>query len=592
MYRRIAKLWTVLLAAALCSSAALAATFTATLDRDSMDLHDTAELSLAFEGGQPGNVPTPVVPGLVFTPAGTTQSASVNFGGSGSSVSSTITVNFAVTAQQAGDFTIPAMVATVNGQQLSTQPIHLTVTKPEAPSAAATNSGAEPAFMRLSVPSKRLYVGEPMVAQLQLYIRDDVINSGNFDMPGIPADGFTTGKIAQLPQRHQVQAGNHVYTVVTLALPVTPQKTGSLTLGPFNGSIVVVLTPPGADAFSARFFNQGEQRQVPLVTDPVTIESLPLPDQGKPADFSGAVGNFTMTAMAGPTNVVVGDPVTVRVQIAGTGSFDSVTLPPQTAWHDFKLYPATTKTETTDQFGFQGTKTFEQIISPLSAEVKELPGVSFSYFNPDQGKYVTLTQPAVPLLVSPAGAIPIPALAAKTTTPENQSPADIMPIKEGLGTLAGATTPWYTRPGFMAVQSLPVAAFLVALVWRRRTDNLANNPRLRRQRAVAQIVAMGLNDLRKLAAQNKPDEFFALLFRLLQEQLGERLDCPATAITESAPDARLTRMGAAPGTMSELREFFQLCDQARYAPVRGTSELNSLQGRFQKLMGELQELKA
>src|SRR5579859_7896645 len=186
MYRRIATLWIVLVAVALCGSAALAASFTATLDRDSMELGDTANLSLTFEGGHADNVPTPDVPGLSFAQTGTSQNMTINNG----SMTSSVTVNFTVTAQKAGDFTIPAMVATVNGQQLSTQPVHLTVSKAEAPSATAINSGSEPAFMRLSLPSKRLYVGEPMVAQIQLYLRDDVMNSGNFDMPGVPADGF------------------------------------------------------------------------------------------------------------------------------------------------------------------------------------------------------------------------------------------------------------------------------------------------------------------------------------------------------------------------------------------------------------------
>ena len=90
-----------------------------------------------------------------------------------------------------------------------------------------------------------------------------------------------------------------------------------------------------------------------------------------------------------------------------------------------------------------------------------------------------------------------------------------------------AGPPLVARPAFLVTQSVPVLAFLAAFIWRKRADNLANNPRLRRQRAVAQLVASGLNDLKKFAAANQPDEFFALLFRLLQEQLGERLDCPA-----------------------------------------------------------------
>ena len=86
---------------------------------------------------------------------------------------------------------------------------------------------------------------------------------------------------------------------------------------------------------------------------------------------------------------------------------------------------------------------------------------------------------------------------------------------------------------------MPVLAFLAAFVWRKRADSLANNPRLRRQRAVAALIASGLDDLKKYAAENQPDEFFATLFRLLQEQFGERLDCPASAITENVVEERL-----------------------------------------------------
>src|SRR5208282_6901918 len=118
--------------------------------------------------------------------------------------------------------------------------------------------------------------------------------------------------------------------------------------------------------------------------------------------------------------------------------------------------------------------------------------------------------------------------AAKSAGAEHPpSPQDILPIKEELSALTPAAPPLVIRPAFLALQSLPVLAWLAAFVWRKRTDNLANNPRLRRQRRVARLVREGLNDLHRLAAENNSDEFFATLFRLLQEQLGDRLDCPA-----------------------------------------------------------------
>jgi hypothetical protein len=573
-------------------SVACAASFTASLDRDAMTLGESATLSLTFEGGQSKNVPTPTVPGLQIVNTGNSQNFSIING----AMSSTVTVTFSVTARQAGVFTIPALTADVNGQQLSTKPLKLTVTAANAPSATAVNSGSEVAFMKFVFSKNKIYVGEPAVARLELYLRDDVQNFGNFQLTSTPADGFSPGKITDLQnQRRRVQVGNRVYTVIPYAVPLTAMKTGPLVLGAFTGNVVVVLPSQneGGDPFFRQFFNQGEQKQVPLATDPVNVESLPLPEQNKPANFTGAVGDFTFTATAGPTNVTVGDPITVRVQISGSGSLDTLTLPPQDAWHDFKTYPPTSKLETSDQFGFQGAKTFEQIISPQNSDVHELPAFSFSFFNPNDGQYHTLTQPAMPLVVKAAGASPMPTLAAtQNPTPENQTPQDILPIKENLGTLATTSSPLVAQPAFLAAQAVPVLAFLAAFIWRKRTDNLANNPRLRRQRAVAQLVRDGLNDLKKFAAENQPDEFFALLFRLLQEQLGERLDCPASAITENVVEENSILRHAPETTRTDLRELFQLCNQARYAPVRGTSELNSVAAKLEQTLGELHEVKA
>jgi hypothetical protein len=432
------------------------------------------------------------------------------------------------------------------------------------------------------------------VAQLELYLREDVSGLNGFQMTSSDTEGFSSGKLVELQnQRRRVQVGNRHYTQIPLAVPLTAVKAGALTLGPFTANVVVVLPMQNrsGDPF-AHFFNQGEQKQIPLATETLNIECLPLPAQGRPANFSGAIGQFNLAGSAGPTEVTVGDPITVRVQISGRGALDSLTLPAQDAWNNFKTYPPTAKLETTDQFGFQGTKTFEQIISPLNNDVHELPALTFSYFNPDDGKYHTLTQPAVALTVKAAGATPLPQIAANKTANEEKPAQDILPIKEKPGTLTTHKIPLIAQPAFLVAQAVPVLAFLAAFVWRKRTDNLANNPRLRRQRAVAALIASGRHDLKKYAAANQPDEFFATMFRLLQEQLGERLDCPASAITEDVVDVHALLRNAPAALRTALHEQFQLCNQARYAPVRGTSELNSVAAQFEKLIGELQNLKS
>ena len=570
------------------TATARAASFTASLDRDTIAPGEQATLSLTFEGGQSKNVPTPHVPGLQIVQIGTSKSVNIVNG----AISSAVTVTFSVSAWQAGEFTIPALTADVNGQQLATAPLKLTVTTASAPSAAAVNSGDEAAFMKFVFPKTKIYAGEPAVGQLELYLRDDVQNFGNFQLTGAVTDGFSAGKMTELQtQRRRVQIGNRVYNVIPLAVPLTAIRTGQLVLGPFTASAVVVL-PSRDQGNPFSFFNQGEQKQVTLATGQISVESLPLPDQNKPANFTGAIGSFTMTATAGPTNVTVGDPITVHVQISGRGALDAVTLPLQGAWHDFKTYPPTARLETSDPPGFQGTKTFEQIVSPQNTGIHELPPLSFAFFNPDDGQYHTLTEPGVPLSIKAAGATPLPVLAAnKNLAPENQTPQDILPIKDGLGTVETTAAPLVAQPEFIALQTVPAIALLAAFIWRKRTDSLANNPRLRRQRAVAQLIAGGMDDLKKYATENRPEEFFATLFRLLQEQLGERLDCPAAAITENVIEEHPVLRGAPRATLDGLRELFQLCNQARYAPVRGTSELNSVAAQFGKAIAALQEAK-
>jgi hypothetical protein len=591
--RLILKIWLVFFATAIFTPAALAASFTALLDRDTITVGEQAALSLTFEGGQSKNVPTPSVPGLQIIQTGTAQNMSFING----AMSSTVTVNFSVTAQRAGEFTIPALTADVNGEQLVSAPLKLTVNRPEAPSANAINAGDQIAFLKFSLPQTNLFVGQTVVAQLQICLRDDVQNLAGFQFTAQNADGFTVGKMTRTEQQ-RIQVGNRIYNVVPLNFPLTVVKNGNLKLGPFTADAVVVVAAnqQGGDPFQ-RFFNQGEQKQISLTTDTLPVAALPLPTQGQPPGFNGAVGNFTMNSSVGPRSVAVGDPVTVRVQISGHGALDSVKLPDQSALNGFKIFPPTVKTELSGQLGLDGTKTFEEIVTPQNSDVREWPPFSFSFFNPDDGHYHTLTQAAVPLTIQAVSATPLPAM-AKTAVPENQTPPDILPIKQNLGTLAqipvgqNSVEPLIARPGFLALQSLPVLAFLAALIWRKRADNLANNPRLRRKLAVAQLVNIGLNDLKKFAAENNPDEFFALLFRLLQEQLGERLDCPATAITENVVEENPLLRNATNSTRDGLRELFQLCNQARYAPVRGTSELNLVTQKFEKTVGELQEVKA
>ena len=148
------------------------------------------------------------------------------------------------------------------------------------------------------------------------------------------------------------------------------------------------------------------------------------------------------------------------------------------------------------------------------------------------------------------------------------------------------------RSWFVALQGAPLLAWLCALGWRKRADALANNPRRRRQRQVAQIIRKGLSELRRLAAANQSDEFFATLFRLLQERLGERLNCPATSVTEAVIDEKLRPRAVPEKTLIALHELFQTCNLARYAPIKSSHELAALIPKLEAVLVELQNIRA
>jgi hypothetical protein len=570
-----------------------AASFTATLDRETVTVGETATLSLRFEGGEPKSIPAlPQLPNLQIANEGSSRNISFNNG----QVSASISQSFALTPTQPGEFIIPALKAEIDGQVLTTQPLKLTAVK--ASSSAANAAGEQLAFFKLFVPKKEVYVGETLAVEFQVYMREGIANGEGllqeFDRYGgcpLKAEGVSIFKTAHV-QRRQARVGNATYGVATLITSLSPVKTGPLSLSSMDVTLTLQLPLPNQRRdFWGRI--QVQEQRVALSAEPETLTVLPLPKENVPANFNGAVGNFSMSVTAGPTNVAAGDPVTVKIQISGRGAFDSLAFPEQNAWREFKTYPPTTKVDTTDALGLQGVKTFEQVVVPQNPDIKALPPVSFSFFDPDQKSYRTLTQPAVPLLVRPGGSAPAPTVAANTrAAPDNPPPAqDIVHIKPRLGTVAQIGPPLVQQSWFLALQAVPVLVWLSAVVRRRRAEQLANNPRLRRRRQVAQVIRQGLLELRQHASDNKSDDFFATLVRLLQEQLGERLDLPASAITEAVIEERLRPRGVPETTLASLHELFQTCNLARYAPIKTSQELAAIIPKLEAILHELQALK-
>jgi BatD DUF11 like domain len=580
--RRIFVLWrawaliVALLPGVAGAGSAPAPRFTVTLDRNSIVLGEAVTLTLSFEGAQPQEIsPLPQVDGLrVASAVSSGFNSTMAADGTTTSIWS-YTVSLAPT--RAGEFVIPPFQAKAGGERLSSEPLKLKVAASETSMPPPEYAG-KPAFLWVVPPKQQLYVGETTVLEIRLYVRREFDSYQNLSVP-LSGEGFTFSKILFGPQfQRQVGAGS--FAVIPLYVAVTPLKTGNFTLSTAGG--YVHLTARGI----FEVFGRPAQR-VGLVLEPVSFQVSPLPSENVPPDFKGAVGNYSLSVSAGPTNLAVGDPLTVRIRVAGQGQLDGISLPEQTAWREFKTYPSTSTVAAPSELHVEGTNIFEQIVVPQNTGIKALPSVAFSYFDPAQKSYRSIKSEAIPLTVRPAGSGPLPVV----TRPAEPAPPqqDVVPIKQRLGTIAHIGPPLVQRPWFLALQSAPVLALVSSLIWRKRNEMLVRNPRLRRQRQVARIIRQGLTDLQKFAAENNSDEFFATLFRLLQEQLGERLDVPAFAITESVLEEQLEPRGAPEAMVTDLHELFQACNLARYAPIKTSQELAAFIPRTESVLRELQE---
>ena len=395
--------------------------------------------------------------------------------------------------------------------------------------------------MRIVLPKTEAFTGEALTVELQVFVRDGVANAENIlnyfeNLGGTPlkAEGFSVIRTAQTGRR-RAQAGQVQYVATGITTSLVPVRPGAVKIEA-NPVELVIQTPANnrrrRDPFDPfGMFQSYEQRKMLLTAEPQVMQILPLPVAKLAADFTGGIGQFSLQVTATPTNVAAGDPVTLKIEISGKGALESLSLPALN-WNGFKFYPPTSKVEFTDQLGIQGTKSFEQVVVPQNSEIQSIPGLSLTYFNPEQKAFLPLKHSAIPIVVRPASSRNIP-LPQSNSEAEDRPPArDIVHIKQRPGTLAQIGQPLLVRPSFMVITVFPILAWASVCLWRRRADYLENNPRIRRQRQADRVVREGLDELNGLAARNEPQSFFATVFRLLQEQLGERLDLPAASITE------------------------------------------------------------
>ncbi len=245
------------------------------------------------------------------------------------------------------------------------------------------------AFVRLRLSKHELYVGETIPIDIQVGMRDGFVASLN-GLPTLNGDAFTLNKLSSQPQRGEEIIDGRPYTVLTWHSALAAVKPGELALTIETPLTVRMRTTARPDAgflgeaglddlfndpMFQNFFGASTEKDITVASAPTAFTVLALPTHDRPADFSGAVGNFSVSSDVSDEKVAAGDPVTLRLRVSGTGNFDRVMTPMLHDVEHWKTYSPTAKFKAEDDIGHRGEKTFEQPLIATQSGMQSLPAV-------------------------------------------------------------------------------------------------------------------------------------------------------------------------------------------------------------------------
>ena len=553
--RRLAVLGAILLAGSVSQAAV---TVTATIEPAKVSVGQSADLSVVIDGTQ--SAPTPQIAntaGLTITYAGpASQMTFVN-----GRISSSITHHFTVVGTKPGRYAIGPITVDAEGKRYDAGTVSLELLPGGSAGADAAPSGDQ-LTLELTLPRTEVYVRERLQLGVKLVV--GAVRVTDLQYPQVPGNGFALEKFAEPAQRRE-QSPRGLVQVVDFHATLTPLKTGTLTVGPATMTMSLVTQGRRNRGFFGGFFE--ETRPMQLQSTPLALTVLALPAAGRPADFTGAVGQFTMDVTAAPLDVAAGDPVTVRTVLRGDGSLDGVQPPAIPGSDTLRVYPPQA-----GQGADAAERAFEQVVIPLRDGPRTLPALRFSFFDPAARAYRTVTPAPIPLTVRPSahaqqapeivGGRPVEP--AVPTRPETLG-RDIVFIKDAPGTLRPIGVRLYHAPLWWLAQVLPIGLFAAAASYANRRRRLTGDVRYARFTRAGRAARSALADARTALERGDLTGGHDAVAGALRDYLAAKLDLPPGRIAESAP-VELRAAGVDGAVAERVADFFAGCEAARFTP--------------------------
>lgn len=517
----------------------------------------------------------PTVPDMAdfanFLGSGTSQQVQLVNGQTSVSVS----YQYRFQATKEGTFQIGSASVRVAGRLFTTAPVLLSISNNPGRDRSgggdsANGIGPEDVFLAATAHRTRVYQNEAVVVEYRIYTR---VNVNTYSLVQAPtATGFWVEEYP-LPQsptvETEVRNGVQYATAAIKKMAVFPTSAGTRTVEPMTIEAQVRVQRRSLDPFNDFFGGRsmfGRDVPVLVMSNPVNVEVLPLPVEGRPADFSGFVGSLDASASVDKISAGTNEPLTLRVVVRGQGNMQTLATPEVDFPSDFEVYPPEVS-ESLDRgdAGVGGSKTYEYVLIPRAPGNRTIPAIAFDFFSPSSGIYERASTTPITIAVT-GDPVAGPVVASRGRGAIETLREDIRYIRLQPPTFRRTGGAAAARIAFWMTVLFPVVAVGGAMGFRRHRDRLLGDVAFARHRRAGRLARKRLSQSRQLVAVDTQKEFYAEAGRALQGFLGDKLNMAEAGMIGDEVRDVLSRRQVPDDVASGYLDVLAECDRQRFAP--------------------------
>lgn len=586
------KLIFLLIALVVVSNSALAdgkVTFTAT-GPDAVAVGDQFRLSYAVTTQKVRDFRAPSIKGfdVLMGPSRSQQSSTQIANGTITSVSS-ITFTYILIATSEGDFTIPGATITADGDQMISNSVKIKVvpadtgagsssgggqSKNSGSASRASSSGSnisnQDLFITAIASKTNVYEQEAFLLTFKVFSLVELRGFDNVKLPDFK--GFHSQEI-ELPSNAkwtlEHHKGRNYHSMIYRQFVLFPQQSGKLMIEPARFDASIAKAVQTADPFDA-FFNGGSnyvEIKKTLATPQIVIDVNALPS-GKPAGYSGGVGEFNITSSINSQEFKTNDAITVKLVISGTGNLKLISNPEVKFPEGFDVYdPKVDSQVRLTKEGLSGSKVIEYLAIPRHAGAYKIPSISFSYFDIKSKSYKTLQTEGYEIKVE-KGAGNADQVIANFTNKEELKVLgeDIRYIKLNEVTLQPKGDFFYGSGLYWLYYMIPGIAFIIFfIIYHKQAAENANVAKMRTKKA-NKVATRRMKLAGKLLVENKKGDFYDEVLKALWGYISDKLNIPVSRLSKDNVEEKLKNYGVSEELIKDFLGALNECEFARFAP--------------------------